>query len=453
VRGRGGTIGFWLGLLAVTLLTTWGVLYGDYVALSLAVSAILLGACLWLTIARRSRPETPSGALLDLQGIVFAGFLSAGYLKADPRLEWLPVDLTLLLALGTGVVTVVHFARQHFRIPKSLGPILGLFLVLSLPLFWTQWTTYSTEKATRLFTLTLLATITPLFLFRSKQAVRRFLNALAIVGILMAGDAIANYLTAGGAVARLSAFGSDPIALGRASGAAVLWLAVLAFEKQLNFVLATVVLSPLLLATATSARGPFLFTVGTIGLAFWAFYAKDLSRATRFALTAALLGLALLGSVRYAPEFAVQRLRLLATGQLGPSETMRLDAYRLSWQEIQRDPLGKGWGGFASEINLWPSLERQYPHNILAETFLEAGWIPGVYLTALLALGITRARRLASDPEAKTAFLLLAFFLGNAMVSGDVNSNRSLFAFLSLALAFPFPAAAPSKKNPHGTEG
>ena len=80
MRGRGGTIGFWLGLLAVTLLTTWGVLYGDYVALSLAVSAILMGASLWLTIGRCSRPEIPSSATIWLMLFLAMNFLGGLYL-------------------------------------------------------------------------------------------------------------------------------------------------------------------------------------------------------------------------------------------------------------------------------------------------------------------------------------------------------------------------------------
>jgi F0F1-type ATP synthase membrane subunit a len=77
---------------------------------------------------------------------------------------------------------------------------------------------------------------------------------------------------------------------------------------------------------------------------------------------------------------------------------------------------------------------RQYPHNLLAETTLESGWLCGattlVVLAAALAAGWARARR----PGGRVVFAGTVFYLVNALVSGDLNDNRPLFMFVGSAL-------------------
>src|SRR5207248_4239521 len=90
----------------------------------------------------------------------------------------------------------------------------------------------------------------------------------------------------------------------------------------------------------------------------------------------------------------------------------------LHWQGNTRD----------GETDYWP-------HNLLLEITLEAGWLTGLYVVVLLLIGLCRAYSRASSPETRAVFALLFFYIVNAMVSYDVNDNKLLFTFIALALA------------------
>ncbi len=156
MRGSGGAIGLWLGLFGMTLLATAGVLAGSYVALSIALSAFLMGTCLWLTIRRCSRPEIPSSAAIWLMLFLAMNFLGGLYLfwtHADAYyLVRSPVPNFRLLALLTlgplGIATGVaaatrwlrfqpatevrRFSRQRLSASPHLALWIGLAFLLAL---------------------------------------------------------------------------------------------------------------------------------------------------------------------------------------------------------------------------------------------------------------------------------------------------------------------------------
>ncbi|RLB75352.1 MAG: hypothetical protein DRH24_19735 [Deltaproteobacteria bacterium] len=98
--------------------------------------------------------------------------------------------------------------------------------------------------------------------------------------------------------------------------------------------------------------------------------------------------------------------------------------------------LGVGPGGLG--VHFRGRDARLYPHNIVLELGSETGGF-GVSLF-LVVVGVPMIRALARMRRARgvsktvLCFLITAssFLLLNAMMSGDVNDNRMLFAFIPL---------------------
>jgi O-antigen ligase len=378
---------------------------------------------------------------LGFKELFLALFLTAGYFKADPRLAWLPIDLTLLAATITAGFVMWAFLKHRLRFPVSLLLLLFLFALFLPSVSWTEWHDYAVEKTMRFFTLTLLATVAPVFLIKSQEDLRRFFNALTVFGIIMAIDAFVSLLFEGGHFLRLTAFSSNTIALGRAVGLALVWFSVLALEGCLNSPVALVAIGSLeFISLSAGSRGPLIATAIGILLTFILFQWRNIHQIARLVMIALITVLSVYINFQLVPETSLQRVKSFFEGDFGTSEQLRFQAYALSWEAIQEHPCGVGLGGFATAINLWSDASRQYPHNIFLETFLEGGWFVGIYLIILLAFSFLKAYSLSQKhkekPEFKGLFAILLFLLVNAAVSGDLNDNKNLFALMGLALGF-----------------
>jgi O-antigen ligase len=90
-------------------------------------------------------------------------------------------------------------------------------------------------------------------------------------------------------------------------------------------------------------------------------------------------------------------------------------------------PWGQGAGGFAASVVMRDT--RAYPHNILAEVWLENGWPGLLLLLGLLALLWRTAWKLtrAGWPDVRWVWALLWVALFNAQFSGDLPFNEGLW--------------------------
>ena len=388
-----------------------------------------------MTAAERA-PERLPVLALDAKGLIFAAFLSAGQFKGDPRLSWIPVDLTMLLAVAVAAVTAYTLVRDRFTFPAPIGWIGLLFSLFAIPLLWTEMHPYATEKVTYLYTLTLFAAVAPLVLFKTTHDLHRLFNALTLVGLLSAFDG-ARLLLQGNPGGRLSAFGANPIAFGRSIGLVFVWTAILGMEGRLPAVpaMGLVGLSGVLLI-ASGSRGPLLASVGGLVVAGFAFYRRRLKLMLRFAAAALVLVLAVQFGLSQASGESADRIARLAGGELGSSELTRLDAYNQTLALIAAHPGGIGWGGFATRVNQTGNGgdDRQYPHNLFLEVLLEGGWVGGFALLLLLGLAFGRLVRQPPSPPLRALLLLFCFCVVNAQVSGDLNDNRLLFSLTALGL-------------------
>lgn len=140
-------------------------------------------------------------------------------------------------------------------------------------------------------------------------------------------------------------------------------------------------------------------------------------------------------------DFIQQRFGLLFAADQGDSIDARRYILDIASTETASHPFGVGWGGL--EPSLAPSA--QYPHNVVAEVFAEAGWIAGAAFLVYIAAALVRARRDV------LVLPLLTYWLLNALVSGDVNDNRALFAFLGVAIALG--GVAVTRADREGAQG
>lgn len=139
-------------------------------------------------------------------------------------------------------------------------------------------------------------------------------------------------------------------------------------------------------------------------------------------------------------EFGAERItRMLTAGGDDVSVGARIRLIQAALRTAAHHPTGVGWGALVDHLEPTEPLDtgwRQYPHNLLVETLADGGWFAALALAGFLAVGLWRMRKLASSVDGAVWAALAVFFVLNAMVSGDINDNRAMFAAVALAWAF-----------------
>ncbi len=374
--------------------------------------------------------------------IVCAGMLTwAGQLKQVPPFSLLPVDLTLLLSAATAALALASVLR-HRQLPHPHS--VATFLLLSLLAVAGALTTvngvYAAEKRTNLFLLTLPIVASVMMVVRRSKDVRRFLFAM-----ILAGAYVSLTVPIFGKVEdeRLVTAVGATISFGRAAGlvllACIVWLLTAERLKRSTVIWVLVIAAiEFYVLVSIGSRGPFQ-AVAIAGLVLFISQLPRLRAA--LGLRMALLSFAgiVLGAVAWvqAPAYARERLVGLFTGDAGGrSGGGRNLFYSWTFDHLPDRPFGYGWGSWARRSG-WEEIE--YVHNIFLEVWFEAGAVGLFLLLAALAwsfgqqtvlLGRTR------DFDATLAGLVLVYWLATALVSGDVNENRSLLVVM-VAVSVP----------------
>jgi hypothetical protein len=364
--------------------------------------------------------------------------LFAGALKAGPVLSRLPVDLTLASGAVLACILGAAWARGA-RAASGRGLALtGLWYFTFLPgVLRAAPTGYAFQKVATLWTFTLLASLAPFVLVRDREDLRGLLDGVALPCLAITLDGL---LGLGAGVQRLENEGGGTIALGRAAGFLFLHGALrLARPGPMPGATLVLTAAAAVAAVCSGSRGP----MGGAALAL--VLALALGRETlafrRLALCAGAVALTLGLSLAMGPQGSLQRTGSFLRGEFGASELYRGAAARASWDRLGGAPWGQGWGGFAAEVDLDGGTARQYPHNLLLEVTLESGWVCGACTLLVLGAAFLAAAGGASAPEGRLVFAGLVFWTVNALVSGDLNDNKPLFAFI--ASAFCLRGVAP----------
>lgn len=393
------------------------------------------------------------GLFLGFKEWVFALFLLAGIFKPNPAYGRSTVDLTLLTAVITSLCTAWCFFRLSRR---PVGPtllVLCLFLLFVPSLLWTDWTSYAIEKASRFFTLTLLASVAPLYLIRTREELRRFLSGFIFLCTVVATTALIVMLSQGGELERLMVLDATTITTGRSIGTVALVVALLWFEGHTNRFLAGVALIILpTLMVATGSKGP-LVSLPLALIATLLLLRKKVRPYLRQLIPVSLLGAAVFWfTLPVIPWTSLFRVGAFVTGQATGSETDRTSIWDDSLRGIAANPQGLGLGGFASKFGVGRGEIREFSHDIVLEVFLEGGWLTGSYFVFLFLLGLggvySAARKSTNTLIEEMLMAQLLFYFLNDMVSGELNDSKVLLAFMALAIGakgmLPNRRASPS---------
>lgn len=390
---------------------------------------------------RLRRPSGTAGGALWLLPLVIT--LAGGNIKLLPVLSGVPFDLTVAAA---GVVALQVFfcvAVRGFAIPQRPAVWLYvLFLLLFLSLFWTSFDEYSTQKAVRLFSLTLLAAAAPVVLIRSRGDLRRFLDVLAYVGL---ATCISALVRAGEIVSndwgRLAVSeDANSLGLARLAGYVVVWSVIRAASSKPRQAAGWLALAAPAAAALvrTISQGAFFGAVIAI-LVVLTLHSQQ-RRWVRFPVIAAALGGGVYTAATVPGDF--QREGLFS---IGVSTTSRLGVWRETfWTTFDR-PWGAGVGDFAEVVDVpWEETFAVYPHNLWLETGVEAGLLAAVVLLALSGAAVYRAMR-GRGLESRLLAASLIFWLANAAVSGDINGNRTAFALMFVAMSCSIRQSVPAE--------
>jgi hypothetical protein len=368
--------------------------------------------------------------------VAFALLFFTGDVKGSQELAGIPFDLTAGIFALTVVASILSVFARNGRIRTQVIWMLILFLAISSAMIWTEFTPYAIEKITRLFTLSLIAALLPAFILTRLQDVRLFVTSIVAFGALISVAALIQVFAGETINGRITGISADTISLGRNAGIALVGLyAMVSCSGRSKIWLAVLCLPLLLVLVASGSRGPTLFALGVIAFVT--------IRWTRKSMRGILIALALFVSTALVinhdppilPRLSTDRILQFMEQRFDSSAEERVTAGSAAIHQICNLPFGLGIAGFAKVYNFGSVTDRVYPHNIVLEIAVEEGWLVGILFVIIVAIGIYRGYRVAViEPLLRPFFAIFIFTLCNALVSGDMNDNKIVYALLGIAL-------------------
>lgn len=365
---------------------------------------------------------------------IFAFFVQARAFKHAAFLTWIPIDLTAAL----GVITAIFMVTQLRNLRRSTEITIGaaFFFVLLISAFGAGISDYATSKSTLLFTSTALLFFAPfLTVGTSRQRIAFTTIVAGVGGVIALGVLIA--LSIGSGDTRQDPFNANPIWAARAISAGIVVLVMRLIYRKIPLVVALPMIVAMSIAVvATGSRGPAIAALLglTVGLTVTSLRDRTLSRR---ALAAGGLAVLVTSAVLFlAPEPQVARYAALASGDVDVSGQIRIDLLSASFEAALDYPMGSGLGTFKESLQD-PSLRymAEYPHNVILEILIEAGWVAAALFLTLLFTGVRRLARAPVGLATATFLSLFVYTFFTAMTSGDVNANRLFIAVLAITLA------------------
>ena len=380
----------------------------------------------------------------------FLLFIFAAVYKNDPRFAWFPGDMSVVffcLSLIAGLVPLLRGGL--FYLPGIKAVCAGVILVLWIAAsqVWSPGEIYATVKLTETVAGNLWCLIaTAMIISSSRVRVWRFLILLLVFGVVTA----VNYTITSITVPESSRI-DYYLGLGRLVGLAALvalalWLRSPPLSARGPALLAAFALCGYVLLKGGGRNPAVSVAVGALVPLLLSF---RLPRGQLVISRRILASLGLIAVLAFVVTYlavsdanslrTLQRFDSLVSNiERGEPANPRLKLWQHAvdyWSE--RPLVGHGVGA-------WPILylgrdRRHYPHNMILELLVEFG-VVGLVLFAGLVLVLARRvslRRLREDPALMLAVMLCINTFINAMTSGDISDNRTLFAMLGLLAMRP----------------
>jgi len=380
-------------------------------------------------------------------------FLFAGRLKANPRFDWVPIDITAVLFTFSVLIAGLILYRSSFKLPRR-GLIVVLFACafggwVLMSLGWTPSVGYAREKSLSLVALALwpLAACA-LILAPNPLRVKKFIDSILLIGLLMSIDLILLAVKVGPSRVMIEV-GSEYLGVGRVVGlAAPIFLLRASVESSL---VKKLIRLGCFFATAAAVilsggRGPAVAMLAAMLVPVAARVLRrgavaQLRSYVKLFIVVVLLGtasVAMMTAAGLQPATAKRTEMSLTTDSGGHSTAERFRYYSDALEAWREDPvLGRGVGSFP--VLFERADEAFYPHNIFLEVLVENGVIGVVLLLVLGGVALRLMRRKHSDIDMIRLIIVMMFVntFVNAQVTADLPDNRLLFAVLGLMALKP----------------
>lgn len=376
---------------------------------------------------------------------LYVAFVFVGVYENAWYLTWIPVDLTVLF--GSSLLATVGWLvwRRQIRVTLAGLTITTFFVAFSsyavVSGLWTPSAEYYLSKAFYLVTVTGFAFGVAALVIASSTRRLRY-TGIATMGLaaLTGVESLIEYGQTSGQ-STLSPFGTNYLITSRVLGLGVLILVgylVLSRDDRRLTAAAGVALPGMVFALfATGARGPMVATIIAICVLLLAGISIGTLPNGVAAIGAYTGGAVIFGglTVTIASQLATVR-RLLALAD-GPGWS--LNRRFVLWEQTV-DGLDTGMILVGHGLGSWPVLtgygdQRYYPHNLVFEIVFELGLVGLGLLACLFGSALLIALHewhTTGRPVHLVLLVLFVYLLLNAMVTGDLNGNRYLFALTGM---------------------
>jgi O-antigen ligase len=398
-------------------------------------------------------------------GVLLATYLLLAFYKSAVQV-YSPIDVTVLLALLTSAQIVPVLLGLTPRVSRA-----GIVLWLALTALILAGVLYAPDQDRALSSAANWCALVfvPLLagglrVGSDARYLRQFLWSFMAMGVL---TLMLGLLSLSG-TQRLAVLGENTIQAGRAALLVPLIGVAFVMRERGPLVRAVIVaLIPvaLVVALATGSRGPLL-ALSILALAGVVRFMSG-PRSIDWRQVGLVLGLLLASGVvalLIVPDLPYSSLKRFASlgefiqnaisGELSTttgdtSSGTRVTLFRLAISMFGEQPiLGFGTAGFpVISLRLLSLSEAEpWPHNALLQFAAEYGLVGLALFVGLVGLALTR--RLPPGGTGGAVRVTLLFFLLNAMVSGDIFTDRLTWGLLMLLLLIDVPQAAPDGPPP-----
>lgn len=344
-----------------------------------------------------------------------------------------------LLGIYAAIQAYQDPPRRHSLIAIVLFAIfVGFYAVTSV---WSISSIYMGWKVLRLITVILLFFVAGVLLFNGEPSrARLFYGFLTLAATILTAEVFLSYFVMNRAShAQLDV---NYIMISRLLGGGTLSAIYFAMRRQgiCRLLYGSAAVAMFIGMLQTGARGPLVALIaGLVVLLIWIVIADSRISYTQVIASSTLM-LIIVGGALWAfqqTSRTLERFAQLASIDALAAAGGRADLFATSiYYWLQAPFLGHGIGSFGLLYSGQDT--RYYPHNIILEIGVEAGLI-GV---ALFAGAVCYAVWVILSSDANDVALqgltlaFFAFMLINAMVTGDISTNRVLFVAIALLLTF-----------------
>ena len=367
-----------------------------------------------------------------------AAMLAIGHFY-DDRLVVYNINVTLIISIFytiSSLFLILKSKTMTISVSKFVFYLFSVLLVIITPVHWLVFgiNDYGLDKFTSFFLIVLPICYIAIEVL-NKEDINKLIWILVGVStmLMILGyihyDEISSF--EGG---RMTVMGGGPIVFGRWMLIAVL---VILFNKN-RYSKYLYLLIPLFLFMSFTAgsRGPLYAFVIILFLYFLFTFRKNFFKIIilSFLGIASITTLSLTENDKGAGSQSTSRIFNASSGSYA-----RVDRVIRSVKLVPESPFGVGIGNWAQESNILSDHKHedtQYAHNIFLEIMNESG-IVVLFLFIILLISILDSSLFLlfyqeSYYFARLVFILFIYLFINALVSGDIVSNRLMFIMIAL---------------------